>query len=287
VSSEGDAGAQAHDALFDRPVFIISPPRSGSTLLFETLARAPGVYTIGGESHALIESIPGLQLRFRDFESNRLSAADATPDVAAELRARFHARAVDRDGQRPAGRFRLLEKTPKNALRIPFLRHVFPEARFLYLYRDPREVLASMIDAWLSGQFRTYLQLPGWPHPYWSLLLTPGWRSLASEPLPAIVAGQWKSAMEVMLDDLEALPEGRRATARYDRFVADPGSETRRLCAALDFAWDRPLPAQLPASRHTLTAPRADKWKRHAAVIEPLLPALQATMQRADALAGR
>ena len=45
---------------FDRPVFIISPPRSGSTLLFETLAHAPGVFTIGRESPALIEGLPGL-----------------------------------------------------------------------------------------------------------------------------------------------------------------------------------------------------------------------------------
>ena len=48
------------DHVFERPVFIMSAPRSGSTLLFETLQRAPALYTIGSESHRLIESIPTL-----------------------------------------------------------------------------------------------------------------------------------------------------------------------------------------------------------------------------------
>ncbi|MGA9827371.1 MAG: aspartyl/asparaginyl beta-hydroxylase domain-containing protein, partial [Rhodanobacteraceae bacterium] len=46
------------DPRFDRPVFIVSPPRSGSTLLFETLARAPDLYTVGGESHGRMEKLP-------------------------------------------------------------------------------------------------------------------------------------------------------------------------------------------------------------------------------------
>ena len=45
----------------------------------------------------------------------------------------------------------MLEKTPKNALRLPFLARVFPEARFIYLHRDPRRVLASMMEAWTVG----------------------------------------------------------------------------------------------------------------------------------------
>ena len=52
--------------------------------------------------------------------------------------------------RRPLSRVRMLEKTPKNSLRVPFLARVFPEARFIYLYRDPRQVLSSMIEAWTT-----------------------------------------------------------------------------------------------------------------------------------------
>ena len=39
------------DALFDRPIIILSAPRAGSTLLWETLAASSQVWTIGGEGH--------------------------------------------------------------------------------------------------------------------------------------------------------------------------------------------------------------------------------------------
>ena len=47
--------------VLERPIVILCAPRAGSTLLFETLAQAAGVYTIGGESHQLIESIAALR----------------------------------------------------------------------------------------------------------------------------------------------------------------------------------------------------------------------------------
>lgn len=278
--------AEARDPQFDRPVFIVSSPRSGSTLLFETLARSPTPCTIGSESHALIETIPGLGMPARAFASNRYDAADATPTVVAELRRRFLERARDRTGGAPpALPLRLLEKTPKNSLRVPFLARVFPEARFVFLYRDPRQVLASMIEAWLSGRFQTYRGvLPGWPAPYWSMLLTPGWQALAGKPLPEIVAAQWQATMEALLRDLGALPADRWQAVRYDRFIADPAQVVAGLCDSLDYAWDQPLDQALPLARHTLTPPSADKWRRHAAVIEPLLPQLQDTIDRVERL---
>ena len=93
--------ATRRDPLFDRPVFIVSPPRSGSTMLFETLARAPRLFTIGDESHQLIEGLPQLAPESRGFESNRLLADDATLAVAEALRRRFYDALRDRDGRRP------------------------------------------------------------------------------------------------------------------------------------------------------------------------------------------
>jgi hypothetical protein len=281
--------AVAADPVFDRPVFIVSAPRSGSTLLFETLAKAPGLYTIGNESHQLIEGIPSLNPAQRGYDSNRLTAGDATPDVVAALRGRFHAALHDRDGREPApgARVRMLEKTPKNALRIPFLRAVFPEARFIYLHRDPRQVLGSMIDGWQRGGFRMYADLPGWTGLPWSFLLVPGWRDLVGRPLEDIVAAQWERTSQVLLDDLGALDPAQWIATDYARLLADPRAEVARLCAWAGLDWDRPLGAQLPLSRSTTSQPDPDKWRRHAQLIEPRLPALQPTEARiAKVLAG-
>ena len=263
-------GAPAsRDPVFDRPVFIVSPPRSGSTLLFETLSKAKNLFTIGDESHALIEGVPTLSPADRGYDSNQLAGRDATDAVAASLRQRFHEALRDRDG-RPgdgAGVIRLLEKTPKNALRIPFLRAVFPEARFIYLHRDPRQVMASMIEGWQSGFFRMYSQLPGWTGLPWSFLLVPGWRDLVGQPLGDIVGRQWECTTQTLLDDLAALPRDRWMVTDYGQFLADPDKEARRISDWAEWEWDRPIDRDLPLSRYTTTRPDPEKWRRHAAVI--------------------
>lgn len=281
--------AAGGDDLFERPLFIVSPPRSGSTLLFETLATAPGLYSPGDESHALIEGVPGLAPSAHGWASNRLQAADASPAVAAALRERFFRQLRDRDGHRasPAAPVRMLEKTPKNALRIPFLRALFPEARFVFLYRDPRQVLGSMIDGWGSGQFETYPGLPGWSGPAWSFLLTPGWQALSGRPLEEVVAGQWAAAMQVLLDDLETLPAGQWTGIEHGAFLADPQRGIRHLCDWAGLQWDRSLDRQLPLSRYTLTAPDPEKWRRHEAAIEASAATWRPLAARAGELLAR
>jgi hypothetical protein len=276
------------DDTFDRPIFIVSPPRSGSTLLFETLARARDVFTIGDESHGLIEGIAALHPSSHGFDSNRLHATAATEGVTDQLRERFLAALHDRAGApAPSGRIRMLEKTPKNSLRVPFLASVFPEARFVYLYREPRAVLASMIEAWQSGRFRTYPNLPGWNGPPWSLLLTPGWRNLVGKPLHEIVAAQWQATTAALLDDLAMLPKENVHIASYAELVADPTAEIARLSAALDIHFDLVLDKALPLSRYTLSKPDPDKWRQHAEAIEAVLPLLQPTIERAAKFAQR
>jgi Sulfotransferase family/Aspartyl/Asparaginyl beta-hydroxylase len=283
------ATREARDSVFDRPVFIVCPPRSGSTLLFETMAQAPDVFTIGDESHQLIEGVATLAPAARGFESNRLVAADATPEVAAGLRSSFFAALRDRAQRRPVAdsRVRMLEKTPKNALRVQFLARVFPEARFIYLHRDPRPVLASMMEAWTSGRFRTYPNLPGWTGLPWSLLLVPGWRDLLGQPLHQVVAAQWNTTTGLLLDDLEQLPPGCWTAANYEALVANPAAEIRRLCAANDLAWDTTLPQALPLSSYTVSTPDPAKWQRYAAEIDAVLPMIDAQARRAERLALR
>ena len=172
------------------PVFIVSAPRSGSTMLFELLARSPDVWTIGGESHLIIESLPKLDPIARGYDSNRLTEADADADTVRELQNTFYCMLRDREGRlvsNARGGARMLEKTPKNALRIPFLAAAFPGARFIYLYREPRGNISSILDAWRAQKFVTYPELPDWPRAEkWSLLLTEGWRALADRPLAEV-----------------------------------------------------------------------------------------------------
>jgi hypothetical protein len=272
---------------FERPLIIVAAPRSGSTLLFELLARHPDVWTLADESHAEIENIPGLAPRDRGYQSNRLEAEDATPDVCAQLLRNLSWQLSNGgvgnfielpERERPA-MVRFLEKTPKNALRIGFLNQLFPDAYYLFLYRDAAASLGSMLDAWQSGRFVTYPQLPDWPGPPWSLLLTPDWQALAGQPLARIVAQQWRAANESIMNNLTKLPQDRWRTLDYAELLRDPAGVFVRAGAFMQLGGGtaelaKSLPERLPYSRHTLTPPATDKWRRHLTELVPVLQSL-------------
>jgi hypothetical protein len=275
--------------VLQRPVFIVAAPRSGSTLLFETLAASDQLVTVGGEAHWLVESIEELRVGAPGVDSNRLSADAYSVELARRLHASLSERLVDPAG-RPAdildGR-RFLEKTPKNALRIPLFSRVFPDAQFIFLWRDPRENLSSLIEAWRSGDWQTYRELDGFEGP-WSMVLPPGWRALSGRPLEEIAAFQWDSTNRIVRDDLAMLPPDRWTSVEYAELIDAPRATVERLCAFLGLDVDPPLRARieapLPQARYTQTPAAADKWRRNASAIERVLPRVASTWERLRAM---
>lgn len=286
------------ERLFDRPVFIVSAPRSGSTMLFEMLAVNQAFWTLGDEGHAHVEKIAALNPRSRDFQSNRLLAADATPGTRAQLLANYAASLRSADGKaydnlgiaRPAS-VRFLEKTPKNALRIPFFKAIFPDAKFIFLQREAKANISAIIEAWRSGRFVTYRDLPGWKGLPWSMLLIPGWRDLNGADVAEIAMRQWRDTNETIMQDLAALPEDDWCTARYEDAIADPASTLARLCAFAGVPFGdrmRALAANpLRLSRYTLTPPSPDKWRKNEAIMASVLPRTQDTITKLSALHAR
>lgn len=160
---------------------------------------------------------------------------------------------------------------------------VFPDALFVFLQREPRANLSSMMETWRAKGWVTYRQLPGWPGP-WSLLLPPGYERLQSKPLEEVVAFQWRVANETILDDLGSVPRDRWTTVRYESLVADPRAEVAKLLdfagLAMDSRLEDYLALPLPLSKHTQTKPDPDKWKQNAAEIERVMPSLAAVSAR-------
>jgi hypothetical protein len=279
------------DPLFDRPIIILAAPRSGSTLLFETLGEAPGIWTVGGESHQFIEGFRPLNPNSGKVDSNRLDAGHATERIIIELRRRFADCLRDRDGheftrQHNVGSLRFLEKTPKNALRQPFLEKVFPGALYVYLFRDPRSNISSMIEAWKTGRWTTYPRLRGWRGPPWSLLLPPGWQALSGRPLPEICAFQWATANRVILDDLATLPTDRWMACDYSGLTDRTGQTIERICRFAGLEMDARLQQRvrgaLPHSRYTQTAPDPEKWRRNEDLIIPVLDSVEEVWKRCE-----
>ncbi len=279
---------------FEQPLFIVSAPRAGSTLLFETLSRFPQLWTTAKESHETIEGIPELHPAARNYSSNCLTAADATPEIALTLKERFTEQLQNRQSQlfldipteqRPQS-VRFLEKTPKNSLRIPFLKAIFPEARFIYLYRDPKQNVSSIIEGWRSRRFVAYRQVPGWPFQEWSFLLAPGWSSLEDSSIATIATHQWKSANSYIMNDLKKIPAKDWCFVRYSDLVADPKKIVSRISKFAQLEWDEQIDQMvsrsLPVSHMSVSAPSPDKWRKNVQEINQILPEVQPIMNLVD-----
>jgi len=280
--------------VFDRPVFIVSAPRAGSTLLYETLSKAPDLWTIGDESHCVIEGISKLHLAVRGFYSHCLAAQDADPETVRALQVGFTANLRDRTGRRylnaknsGPGPIRFLEKTPKNALRIPFLCAAFPDARFIFLHREARQNISSILEAWGHGGFISIPDLPGWTRHRWCFLLPPGWRALDNKSLMEVAAFQWERANQSILDGLALLPADRWCEVDYEELISEPMDVVQRLCAFMDVGFDERVCDAvrcLPLSATTVTVPSADKWRANPEFREDKLAGLTSLNKSLQAL---
>jgi hypothetical protein len=226
-----------YESLFDRPVIILAAPRSGSTLLFETLSEAPAVWTVGGESHQFIEGLRTLNPSYGMVESNRLLAENTNERITSMLRKRG--------------------------------------ALYVYLYREPRANISSMMEAWRAGRWVTYPRLRGWNGMPWSLLLPPGWQKLDGRPLQEICAFQWATTNRIISEDLAKLPPERWMACHYEDLTADAERTARQICEFAGIDMDQHflnhLRAPLPLSRYTHTAPKAEKWRKNEAEINTVL----------------
>lgn len=262
------------------PVIIVSPPRSGSTALYEALARNPGLWSLGGESEGEIEGVPALHPAAGGYASHALGAEQADAcgaavragllaglrDAGALIGAR-EGQLEDRRGTRAAGPAssasspRLLEKTPENSLRLPFLLRLFPDATVVRLHRDPLDTVASMVRAWDHPGFVNIPQLPCWPRGAWHLLLPPGWRAWVHDDVSRVAARQWAAAEEAIQEAHGLVPAHRWLDVDYAELRTAPARTIRRLEAALELPRS-PHGVDLPLSATTITPPSAGKWRR-------------------------
>jgi Sulfotransferase family len=292
-------GRAASARAFDRPVFILAPPRSGSSLLFECLARCEPVFHLDAEADLYWwRQFP---YQRSQSHSDAVGAAEASPAQlrtlwrviyrqAAIAQLRRHGRPLHPGyllGTRP---IRYLDKTIANCFHLEVLDRSFPNARFVLLVRDPRPSLASMIEGWphrerfgkpqLGAVLRT-LQPRAIEH--WSYPAPPGWQQVVGRSLAEICAWSWRQHVEAVLAffEREARPLVRLT---YEQLVHDPARTVRTLAEELDLPWSAQAEAYVgaaPLSRTTVSKPERDKWRgRHAAEIERVVPTIRETAAR-------
>lgn len=277
----------------EKPIFIVGAPRSGSTLLFETLMRHKQLWSFGDEGHGWIEKYPTLRPLPGGVSSNRLTAAHLNDDLAERLRQEMLQGMISASGERAdsnTGAIRLLEKTPKNCLRIPFIDAIYPDARYIYLYRDPKDNISSIIEGWRHQRFVTYADVRT-AHGLWCFLRPPGWQEMIHRPMHEIAAYQWRACQDIILDDLSAIEDERWTICSFDEFLSDTPGTINRIQAFCELDKDPSLEAYctapLPYSRYTQTAPAAGKWRQYHVQIADVFSSLGTTIRRINSAASK
>jgi hypothetical protein len=277
---------------FDRPVFVLAAPRSGSTLLQDLLEPHPDLVSWPFEAHAAFSAaLPGpVDMAAGHRWDPSVASRPLRRDLSRELYlGRLAAR--HRNGL-PVGRLeplalrkvRLLEKTPANVVRMGALARLFPEARLVFLHRDAPASIGSLLESWETpSASHARVHVDG-RDVEWMMLTAPGWLDLLDAPYPVRAAFQWRAATELALQDLEDVPAERVVRLSYEDLVADPETELTRVLEHCELSLDPGVLAGAlevgRAGRTSFSAPRADKWRDRAVEIEPLLPALADLRQR-------
>lgn len=229
-------------ALEHAPVFIVGPPRTGSTLLYQLLVRR---YRFCYFSN-LLNRFPATPLALTklsmmvggfdaadDFNSrygdtlgwyspsqgrdcwagwlpespNAVGPEEVAPEAKQRIRATVGAM------QRICGR-PFVNKWPPNSVRVRLLADIFPEALFVRISRAPEPTVRSI----LRGRDELCRRGSGW-----FSVKPPGYREIMLERPPDEQAAWQIASIEHTLDaDSEAVGRARFFPVRYEELTREP-----------------------------------------------------------------
>jgi len=263
------------------PIFIVGCSRSGTTVTYETIAAAPGLLSFGWEIPEFWENLHGPQSC--GWASHAAAASDARPEHRAAAQRYFFER---------LGRGQVLDKTCINVLRVEYLHALFPNARFIYLHRDGRDNVSSLMEGWrhdghfgltkLLGPFPCEVAVNGGEFADWSFFLPPGWQAYNDASLEDVCAFQWLTANRMALDAGRLVPPAQWLPLRYEDVFDRPVEMFRRVFEWLELPFDDAVRARCAALASAPTsivrgAPKRQKWKEHnPEAIRRILPKIRA-----------
>lgn len=274
---------------FESPIFIVGAGRSGSSIFYEMFCEHPRAAWMStlcdkypdkpDRNRQLMGWIdapvigPLLKRKYYPAECyqfwNRLYRGFARPcrdlvaaDVTEAARASIAQALPTLVTKR---RSRLLAKIT-GWPRVGFLSAIFPDARFVHVYRDGRAVANSLmqVDFW-----------SGWEGPWvWrrgalSLAYQKEWEQ-QGQSFVALAGIEWKIVMDAMEAAKERLPSRSLLEVRYEDFAADPVGSLKNITQFCGLDWSEGFEHSL--RRYSVSTTNG-KWK------QDLTAAQQAVLQ--------
>jgi tetratricopeptide (TPR) repeat protein len=242
----------------ESPIFVVGFPRSGTTLLEQTLDAHPALAAIDERPYLglALEQAVSFGIAY-PAELGRLTAGQLE-----EIRNRYWKRVAGRVRLAPGQR--LVDKNPFNMLRLPLIRRLFPHARTVLIVRHPCDALVSCF----SQNFRA---------PELALLC----RDLGA------LADAYRRSFEFWNQQLPLLGAAT-VELHYERFVANLAEEARRLIDFLELPWNDALlsPASHARTKAYISTPSytqviepvsskaVGRWRRYEKHLASVIPVL-------------
>lgn len=196
------------------PIFVVGCQRSGTTMLRLILDSHPRI-SCGPETRFLedMERIVGSDWK-------RLSQYGFPREEWLHRIAAFFG-GIQTDYAHSRGKERWADKSPRYAMKLPFLMELFPDAQVVHVIRDGRDVAVSH-----RKRFG-----------YWSSVKS---------------AVKWPRYIREARAAARQLPESQYHELRYEELVSDQEATLRRLMDFLGEEWD---PALLEFDKHSHDVP--------------------------------
>jgi hypothetical protein len=252
----------------DRPIFLLGVAGCGATLIGRSLRRNRAVVSMSGNSDYWtgIDELGIVRNRMQrlppvlwgnKFRTDLDDEVQGTTHLFACDALLPHYRMTAADGRRDDGeryvrllrehiavyahepsRARFLDKTHANTVKIPLLAKLLErhDPFFLLVTRNPYASCPWIVRR-KPPSFRV---------------------ELSYERQLELTAEHWDNAYRIALDDGQKID--RFAVVRYEDWIADPVSSTKRLCTMLELEFDPAMLPQPGQSRPFATLPSDRKW---------------------------
>ena len=231
-------------------IVIIGAPRSGTNMLRDVLTSLPGFATWPCDEINYIWRHGNAR-----YPSDEFTPDLATPKVSKYIRSRFR-KIAERCSLRV-----VVEKTCANSLRVGFVDRVLPEAKFIFLFRNGRDAVASAMKRWTASlnmpyilrkaRFVPFADVPYYASRYfinrirklyskqrtlsfWGPRFEGMEEAVRAKSVLEVCAEQWARCIEKSLDQLDNIESNRVYRIRYEDFVANPAKEFKALSDFLE-----------------------------------------------------
>ncbi len=238
---------RALDPRLRAPVFVLGAPRSGTTFLGSCIGALPEV-----SYH--------FEPRVTKAAARMVHDGTWSEERAARV---FRASYGLLQVAAAEGGRRFVEKNPENCFVVPFLVRTFPDARFVQIIRDGRDVAVSHAEKpWLSaksaGTGRRGRGGQAWgPWARWWVERERAEEFAAASDLTR-TAWSWRRFTSAARTALAELPADRVLTVRYEDVVQRPDEAARTIAAFFGHAEP---PESLRAALATADPSSIGRWR--------------------------